>query len=210
MISLVLVDGDDLVRAGIRALLERECWLRVVDDTDDPLEAVAVVERTDPDLLLAELCFNGVHRVTDLCRICGPDRLLVVTRHANLEVVSETLRHGVHGYVLKRSPPDQLLTAIKHVGRGTVYVDPALGAALANDLGAALTGRERRVVALVAAGNTSLEIADQLHVSRRTVESTRAAIRAKLHIYTNAELCAYARRMGLVGEHESCLAYDSH
>jgi DNA-binding NarL/FixJ family response regulator len=201
MITLLLIEMEILVRAGLRAVLERESGLRVVGEADHPSAAVAAMAQLGPDIVLTEVCFDGEHRLVDVRGLDGRTRLVVVTSHASRYVVGQALRSGVRGYVLKRSPPDHLVAAVRHVALGEHYLDPSLGATLANRVNAELSDREQAVLALVAAGNTSSEIASALHVSRRTVEAVRSSIRTKLNIRNNADLCAYARRNGLMVDH---------
>jgi len=198
----VLADDHPVVRAGLRILLQAEPSLKVVAEFADLPSTVRGVPALRPDVLVLDLAMAGSSSLTAIPGLLASSpglRLIVLTMHDEPGFAREALRLGAHGYVLKEAAADELVLAVRSVLRGTTYLQPSLGARLAKQDQPAgnLTDREREVLRLLATGHTNAEIARELFLSLRTVESHRGQIRAKLNLETRAQINAYAQEHGL-------------
>ncbi len=198
----MLADDHPVVRAGLRTLLQAEPSLKVVAEFADLPSTVRGVPPLRADVLVLDLAMAGSSSLTAIPGLLASSpglRLIVLTMHDEPGFAREALRLGAHGYVLKEAAADELLLAVRSVLRGTTYLQPSLGARLAKQDQPAgnLTDRERDVLRLLATGHTNAEIARQLFLSLRTVESHRGQIRAKLDLETRAQINAYAHEHGL-------------
>ena len=197
-ITIVLADDHAVVRSGLRMVLDREAGFEVVSEAGDAETAVRTVLGHKPSVVVLDLNMPG--ELTSLEAIPRIAEVLPDTR-----VVVLTLRAGASGYVLKEAADDELVEAVRRAAAGSTYLNPSLGAKLAaappepagppDDL----TEREVEVLRLIALGHTNAEIAGQLFLSVRTVESHRAHIQQKLGRATRAELVRYALDHGFVG-----------
>jgi len=199
---VVLADDHPVVRAGLRILLQAEPSLKVVAEFADLPSTVRGVPALRPDVLVLDLAMAGSSSLTAIPGLLASSpglRLIVLTMHDEPGFAREALRLGAHGYVLKEAAADELVLAVRSVLRGTTYLQPSLGARLAKQEQPAgnLTDREREVLRLLATGHTNAEIARELFLSLRTVESHRGQIRAKLNLETRAQINAYAQEHGL-------------
>jgi len=211
-IRVLVADDHAIVRTGIRHVLEGQAGFTVVGEASNGTEAVTLAVELAPDVAVLDISMPGVpglQAAAELRRRCPDTRVLILSMHDNAEYVLESLRVGVHGYLLKDSAADELGAAIRAVCRGESFFSPAvarqLGAVVRGELtgerpGALsqLTGRERQVLIGVAAGRTNKEIAQELGISHRTVESHRESLMRKLDIYTVAGLTKIALEEGLV------------
>ncbi len=200
--TVVLADDHPVVRAGLRILLQAELSLKVVAEFADLPSTVRGVPALRPDVLVLDLAMAGSSSLTAIPGLLASSpglRLIVLTMHDEPGFAREALRLGAHGYVLKEAAADELVLAVRSVLRGTTYLQPSLGARLAKQDQPAgnLTDREREVLRLLATGHTNAEIARELFLSLRTVESHRGQIRAKLNLETRAQINAYAQEHGL-------------
>ncbi len=205
---LYLVDDHAVVRHGLRALLA-EAGHQVLGDSGDLTVALAEVQRLLPDVVLVDLSLgerSGLELLAELQTRRVPVRCLVLTMSAQPRHVASALRLGAAGYVLKGSPAEELLAAIERVQRGGRHLGPEVGElalrALAepahDDPFALLSPRERQVVVMVVNGGTSAEIAAELRVSAKTVDSYRSRLMAKLGVGDITALVKLALRHGLV------------
>jgi DNA-binding NarL/FixJ family response regulator len=210
---IVLADGHRLLRQGLRRLLESEVrrGFEVAGEAADGLEAVALVQKVRPDVLILEVNMHGLNgvEVTRLAsREHAPLRVLALSSMAHPGTIDRMLRAGAAGYLLKRSPVEELVLAIETIVSGRRYlgesVPEILGRARPRHRGAldtrvqtALTSRERQVLQLVAEGRTTREIACLLAVSIKTVETHRVNLMNRLGIRDTASLTKYALREGL-------------
>jgi len=211
-IRVLVADDHAIVRTGIRHVLEGQAGFTVVGEASTGAEAVALAAELAPDVAVLDISMPGVsglQAAADLRRLCPDTRILILSMHDNAEYVLESLRVGVHGYLLKDSAADELGAAIRAVCRGESFFSPAvarqLGAVVRGELTgerpgalAQLTGRERQVLIGVAAGRTNKEIAQELGISHRTVESHRESLMRKLEVYTVAGLTKIALEERLV------------
>lgn len=209
---VVLADDHTLVRAGIRALLEAMPEVEVLGDASDGPEAVAQVCELEPDVLLVDIAMPGINGLDAAARVAEQSpavKVIILSMHANEEYVMQALRIGVAGYLLKDSAAVELRLALAAVGRGDIYLSPAISrSVIENYLGrvvgghtrptAPLTPRQREILKLVAEGKSTKEIALMLELSVKTVEAHRAQITERLAIRDVAGLVRYAMRMGLI------------
>ena len=211
-LRILVVDDYEVVRRGIRTLLEAEPGWEVCGEADTGPAAVEAAARLKPDLVVLDMSLPELHGLEVTRRILRhrPDtEILVLTMHASEELIRQVLRAGAHGYVLKSDAGNQLVAAVRSLQRHEPYLttrvtevvlDGFLKGVTASgaDAGEGLTPREREVLQLVAEGRSSKTIAGRLGVTVKTVESHRASLMRKLHIRTVAELVRYAVRNGLV------------
>jgi DNA-binding NarL/FixJ family response regulator len=212
-IRVLVADDHAIVRTGIRHVLESEPGFAVVAEAATGAEALDLAGSLRPDVAVLDISMPGESglRVAAELRQRSPDtRVLILSMHDNTEYVLESLRAGAHGYLLKDSAATELRGAIRAVRRGESYFSPAVagklsavvrGDAAASAAGALaqLTARERQVLVGVAQGHTNREIAQQLGISHRTVESHRESLMKKLGVRTVAGLTRLALEAGLVG-----------
>jgi two-component system, NarL family, response regulator NreC len=211
-ISIVLADDHPVVRRGLRALLGSEPGLVIVGEAGDGLEAVRIVERLRPDVLLLDLMMPGLGglEVLRVVRRRAPaTRVAVLSMHNTPAFVAAALLNGATGYLLKGCDEGDLIRAVREVAAGRralsptvtdraidAYIEQARAAPI--DPHDTLSTRERQVLQLVAEGNTGGEIAARLHISPRTVENHRANLMRKLALKNHSDLVRYALRRGLI------------
>jgi DNA-binding NarL/FixJ family response regulator len=204
---VLLADDHALIRQGLKALLERQGF-QVVSEVSDGQEAIRSVEKTQPDVAIIDISMpilNGVDAARELKKSSPKTKVILLTQHEEDQYVTEALRAGVKGYVLKGQAADDLVHAIQEVCRGSVYLSPHISRAVvdaylsktyvSND---PLSGRERQVLQLVGEGKSTKDIAVHLGISVKTAESHRARLMKKLDIHETASLVRYAIRRGLI------------
>jgi two-component system, NarL family, response regulator NreC len=204
-LRLVLADDHVLVREGLKSLLQGAGYM-VAGEAADGREAVRLVRSEDPDIAVIDISmpqFNGLNASLELARSSPRVKVIVLTQHDEPQYVTEALRCGVRGYVLKNQAARDLVQAIEAVSRGKVYLSPGIATAVAEAYSsgkssvAALSVRERQVLQLIAEGNSTKAIATRLSISGKTVESHRTKLMQKLDIHDTATLVRYAIRHGL-------------
>jgi two-component system response regulator NreC len=205
----VLADDHAVVRSGLRMVLERESGMEVVSEAGDAETAVRTVLGHKPSVLVLDLNMPGeltsLDAIPRIAEVSPDTRVVVLTMQEDPEFARQALRAGASGYVLKEAADDELVEAVRRAATGDTYLNPSLGARLAAAPPEAvgppddLTEREVEVLRLIALGHTNAEIAGQLFLSVRTVESHRAHIQQKLGRATRAELVRYALDHGFVG-----------
>jgi two-component system response regulator NreC len=207
------VDDHEVVRTGLRMLLESQTELKIVGEASTGAEALELCHRLLPDVVVMDLTLpdaSGIE-VTRLIKERMPQvSVVALTIHEDQEYFFEMLRAGASGYVPKRAAPDELVSAIRAAHSGEVYIFPSLAKVLVNDylgrrdeqeetvLMEALTVREGEVLDLLVQGRTNEEIANQLVISKHTVARHRENIMRKLNLHTRSELVKYAIRKGLI------------
>jgi two-component system response regulator NreC len=211
VIRLLIVDDHQLVRSGLRRLLEGEDDLTVEDEAGTAYDAVRLARLHKPDVILLDVVMpggSGLDAIPEI-REAAPDaKIVTLSMQDDPSYVRQAFASGANGYVLKEAADDELLAAVREVAAGGNYVDPQLGARLAAaDATAAadaaadpLSDREHEVLRLLALGHTNQEIAQMLFISVRTAETHRARIMQKLRITTRAELVRYAIDHGVLAE----------
>jgi two-component system, NarL family, response regulator NreC len=214
MIRLLIIDDHQLVRSGLRRLLENEEDLTVEDEAGTAYDAVRLARLHKPDVILLDVVMPGGSGLDSLpeIRAAAPDaHILALSMQDDPSYVRQAFAGGASGYVLKEAADDELLAAIRQVAGGGRYVDPQLGARLAAADTAAtaetsddpLSEREREVLRLLALGHTNQEIAQMLYLSVRTAETHRARIMQKLGLTTRAELVRHAIERGLLTDDDA-------
>ena len=206
-ITIVLADDHEVVRAGLRLLLDAEPGFAVVSEAGD----VALTERRvaahRPRVLVLDVNMpdgSTLPAIPRLLTASPSTSIVVLTMQNDADLAREALRAGATGFVLKESAKEELIQAVRLAAQGRTYLTPELGARLATEAGASsgtpgdLSAREIEVLRLIALGHTNTEIASQLFLSVRTVESHRAHIQQKTQKSSRAELVAYARENGLL------------
>jgi two-component system response regulator NreC len=206
-ITIVLADDHVVVRRGLRLLLEAEDGMEVVAEAGDVVDSLRYVRGHRPSVLVLDLNMPGEPSLPAIgpLRAASPETgIVVLTMQDDLSFVREAMQAGAHAYVLKEAAEDELVTAVRAAARGETYLNPRLGARVAAAPPAAeglpdrLSGREAEVLRLIALGYTNAEIAAQLYLSVRTVESHRAHIQQKLGRTTRSELVRYALEHKLI------------
>jgi two-component system response regulator NreC len=206
-VTLVLADDHAVVRSGLRLLLEAEPGHEVLAEAATVEDALRIVRAHRPSVLVLDLNMpgrSGLEAIPEI-RDAAPDTAIVVlTMQEDPAFAREALRAGALGYVLKEAADEELLHAVSLAAEGETYLNPRLGARLAAEPPMpagppdGLTEREVEVLRLIALGNTNIEIANELYLSVRTIESHRAHIQHKLRRTSRAELVEYALVHGFV------------
>ena len=212
MPTIVLADDHHIVRQGLRALLESEPNFRLVGETGDGLEAVRMVERLQPQVLITDVMMpglNGLEVTRQVHKAAPHTRVIILSMHANDAYVVEALKNGAVGYVLKDSQASDLVQAVKEVAAGRRYLSPPLSEReielyvkkvedAPEDPYESLTNREREVLQMAAEGRTSAEIAERLFISPRTAEGHRANVLRKLGLQNHTDLVRFALKRGIL------------
>jgi two-component system, NarL family, response regulator NreC len=211
MIKVLIADDHAIVRTGLRALLKAEPDLELVAEATGGYEAIELVGKTHPDILILDLSMpdlDGI-AVTRQVKPQYPDlRILILTVHEDEAMLREAIKAGASGYVLKHAAEAELLSAIATVRRGDLYIDPTMVRVLLVESPKPrteqptspepLTPRETDVLKLIVQGYTNRQIGEALIISVRTVEGHRANLLEKLGLRTRVELVRYARDHGLI------------
>ncbi|MCS3838902.1 DNA-binding NarL/FixJ family response regulator [Pseudomonas sp. JAI111] len=202
-IRVALVDDHALVRDGIKALLAVMAPLEVVGEAESGADAIEMVGRCQPDLLLVDISLRDMNglELTRLLRSQYPSlKVLVLSMYDNYEYVSESVRAGASGYVLKNSPSREIIAAIEAIASGGTFYSAEIAQRLIADKSTdnELTPRESQVLYKMAQGLNNKEMARELDISVRTVETHRLSIRRKLNIDKPAALVKYAIDHGII------------
>ena len=204
-LRIVIADDHSVVRRGLRQVLEGDTGVEVVAEAEDLDGARRYVRGHKPDVLVIDLNMPGGSTLDAIPEIRGeaPDtQIVILTMQNEPAYARQALAAGVMGYVLKEAADDELLEAVRRAAAGDTYLNPRLGARLAAEPPPGppdgLSDREVEVLTMIALGHTNTEIAEQLYLSVRTVETHRAHIQQKLRVSTRAELVGYAISRGLV------------
>lgn len=212
-IRLLLVDDHEIVRAGLRMLFLAEKDMEIVGEVSSGLEAIRAVADLQPDVVIMDVAMPGMSGIEATRRIKenSPETaVLALTMHEDEQYFFEMLNAGASGYVPKRAAPDDLVSAIRAVSQGQVFLYPSLARLLVQDFlqrkegdggetaVVELTSREREVLIAIAEGHTNREIAELLVISVKTVDRHRENIMRKLNLHNRVELVKYAIEKGLI------------
>ncbi len=212
-IRIVLVDDHDIVRSGLKMLLQAQADIEIVGEAESGEQATEICQQVQPDVVIMDITLPGMSglEATRQLKQHHPNiAILALTIHEGEQYFFEMLNAGASGYVPKRAAPTDLVAAIRAVSAGEVYLHPTVAKALVNDYLKrvqagydstsydGLSQREQEVLKLIAEGLMNREIAEKLNISVRTVERHRENIMSKLNLHTRAELVRYAADKGLL------------
>jgi two-component system response regulator NreC len=211
-IKLLLVDDHQIVRAGLRMLFQAEPDMEIVGEVSSGEEVLPAVRKLKPDVVLMDVAMPGMNGIEATRRIkeVEPDvGVLALTMHEDEQYFFKMLGAGASGYIPKRAAPDDLVSAIRVVSQGNVFLYPTLAKTLVNDYlnritvagqpaSELLTPREQEVLTYIAEGYTNREIAEALVISIKTVDRHRENIMQKLNLHNRVELVKYALEKGLI------------
>jgi DNA-binding NarL/FixJ family response regulator len=208
VIRVVLADDHNIVRAGLRALLEGLPDVEVVAEAANGRDALAAVAAHRPDVALLDIAMpelNGLEAAARMVKEAPGTRVVILSMHSGESYVAQALKVGVAGYVLKDAFSDELPVLLRSVMRGETYLSPGISKQVVDALRARLdepaeilTSRQREILQLLAEGKTTKEIAHLLGVSGKTIETHRAQIMDRLDIRDVPGLVKYAIRIGLI------------
>lgn len=209
-IRVLIADDHIIVRSGLRLLLEAEPDIDVVGEALDGREALELVEKHLPDVVLMDITMPGMDglEATRLIKASWPQiNVLALTMHRSDEYFFEMLKAGASGYILKGAETSDLIQAVRVVGRGEVFLYPTMAQKLLKDYlnfsqwgeetGSSLSPREKEILRLLSEGCSTKEIAEKLVISPSTVHSHRSNLMTKLGLNSQRELIQYARKRGL-------------
>jgi DNA-binding NarL/FixJ family response regulator len=205
-VQILLVDDHTVLRDGIRALLEKESDMAVAGEAEDGRTAVRLACQLKPDVVLMDIAMpllNGLEATRQIIHDCPQVKVLILTMHDNEEYIRLALANGAMGYILKDAPAHELLEAIRAVHRGETVLSPAItrlvienylrwGEYQKNRSTDGLSPRESEVLQLIAEGYSSMQIAEILCISIKTVQTHRMNLMSKLNLHNRAELIKYA------------------
>ena len=213
-IRLLLVDDHVVVRMGLRMLFENHPDIEIAGEAENFQQALVEVERLTPDVVLMDVGLpdrSGIEATRAIKDRWPAVKVVALTIHEDEEYFFKMLDAGASGYVPKRAAPEELVTAIRAAAANEVYLYPSLAKLLVKDYLAhppvsrdesdplsALTSREKQVLARLAEGESTTEIADALYISPKTVARHRENIMHKLNLHSRTELVKYAIRKGIV------------
>jgi DNA-binding NarL/FixJ family response regulator len=207
---ILIADKHEAICKGVRALLESHEGWRVVAEALDGRDALRLVRRTQPDIAVLAYdlpLMNGLELTRCIKRELPRTEILIHTMQDKESVVTEVLRAGARGYVLKSDPASDLIAAIEALAKGKLYISPTISEKVLDcfiqgsgrhGIASMLTSREREVVQLIAKGKINRQVAHMLDISIKTVETHRATVMHKLKLHTTAELVRYAVRNDMV------------
>jgi len=212
MIRVLLVEDHTMVRAGLRALLERAKDINVLGEASNGQEAIDMTVELKPDVLVMDIMMprlNGIQAAEQIRGMKLPVNILLLSMYSDEGLVHQALQSGVKGYVLKTSVSEELLWAIRCVARGETYLSAMISSIVVesalhprtlknNDPLDDLSPREKEILQLIAEEHTSGDIGKILFISEKTVEKHRASLMEKLHVHNLAGLVRLAIKYGLV------------
>lgn len=210
-IKILVADDHDVVRSGIHWILRKHKNMKIVGETDNGFEAVSLAEKLKPDVVLMDITMprmSGIIATREIMSKAGKTKIIALSMHLDEEQVKEMIEAGAAGYLVKSRVYVELLDAIHTVLAGRLYLSPAISNVFVKGCAGSehettepavfnLTDREKQVLKCVAEGKITKEIAEELHISFKTVETYRHDIMAKCALHSIAELTKYAVRAGI-------------
>jgi DNA-binding NarL/FixJ family response regulator len=212
VITVLLADDHAIVRQGLRRLLEDCRDIAIMGEASNGQEALRLIRQSQPDVVVMDLSMPGLDGIETTKQIVGEGlktRVVILTMHATEEYAARLLQAGAHGFVGKDAFGEEVVAAIRKVANGECYIPPTLSQNLpkryARIQGDAsplqtLSDRELQVLKHLAEGKASREIAEELHLSVKTIETYRARLSTKLELKTTAELVRFALRCGVIAD----------
>jgi len=213
-IEIILADDHDVVRDGLKAVIERgDKDIKIIGEAVNGREVLKMAEKKPADVYILDVAMpvlNGIETTVRLMKINPKSRIIILTMYDNMSFVREVLKYGAKGYILKENASEEIVHAICEVHKNGCFLSPQIAKYIVNGfLGKAdaigkdaitqLTGREREVLQLVAEGSSSKEVAVQLKISLNTVHVHRNNIMKKLNLHKQSELIKYALKEGITG-----------
>lgn len=207
-LRVVLAEDHHVMREGLRMVVERDAGIEVVGEADNGAAAIRLTQELKPDVVVMDISMpelNGLKATERLKELMPDVRVLILTRHSDSSYVQQLLRSGARGYVLKRSASDGLVRAIKRVAAGQAYLDPAIADQVVGSISTQsrvphavtkLSKREEAVLRLVALGFLSKEIAVDLNISIKTVETHKANAMSKMGLKNRIDIVRFAVLLG--------------
>jgi len=209
--KVLLVDDHAIIRQGLSALLEKQPDIEVIGGVEDGRQAVDIARKLAPNLVIMDISMpnlNGIDATRKIVEELQEIKVIALSIHSSRRFVAEMLKAGASGYILKDCLFDELIEAIRTVLGGGIYLSPKITGVVIDDYvqrlskqfqpnGPVLSDREREVLQLLAEGKSTKQIALEIHVSAKTIESNRRNIMEKLRINSVAELTKYAIREGI-------------
>ena len=206
--KILLADDHNVLRKGLRRILEEQPDLEVVGEASDGRQAVQLTQTTKPDIVVMDIAMplmNGLEATRQILQRNPSVNVLILSMYSDETYIVQVLRAGARGYLLKDSPAGDLVTAVRSVASGESYLSPAVSNAVLDDYRRhvtnpidLLTTREREVLQMLAEGKTNKEIAVVLKLSVYTVDAHRGRIMEKLNLHSINELVRFAVRNGLI------------
>ncbi|MCL5006492.1 MAG: response regulator transcription factor [Acidobacteria bacterium] len=213
-LRILIADDHEVVRQGVRAILEAQTGWSIVAESENGLEAVEQARETAPDIALLDISMpqlNGLEATRQILKQRPETQVLILTMHESNELVQEVLAAGARGYILKTDAKRDLVNAVSSLGEGRPfftskvaemvlagYRQRGASASPSVSAGERLTARERQIVQLLAEGKSSKEIAAALNISIKTAETHRANVMRKLDLHSLADLVRYAIRNKII------------
>lgn len=209
-IEILLVDDHQLVRKGLKALLDNHERYNVIAEASNGIDALKLITEEKPDLVLLDIMMpdrNGLEVASDILNMEVRPRIILLTMYHLAEYIHEALKLGIHGYVVKDAAPTELFSAIDTVMRNEIYLSPSISHQIMTiwqkrkeqeNLHNQLTARQVQILRLIALGYSSKTMADELHLSIKTIEAHRSQLMQRLGMKDVASLVRYAIRTGLV------------
>jgi two-component system, NarL family, response regulator NreC len=212
-IRILLADDHNVMRGGLRVLLERQPGFKVVGEASDGRQAVEQAEATKPDIIVLDIAMpnlSGIEAAQRISTLLPHTRIIILSMHSDESYVLRALKAGAKGYLLKDSAENDLIEAIKSVDEGKAFFSPEISNIMVEDYvremkrrGAEdsyelLTPREREILQMLVEGKSNKHIATVLDLSLYTVETHRRNLQDKLNLHSFAELILYAVRKGII------------
>jgi two-component system, NarL family, response regulator NreC len=212
-IRVLLADDHNLLRDGLRLLLERQPGVEVIAEAEDGRKALALAQECSPDVAVIDIAMPGLNGIEVTRRIvasCGQTAVVILSMHEDESYILRALNAGARAYLLKDSLKGELVAAIRAAAQGHSYFSPKISRVLREDFFREmsdkqkedsmelLTDREREILQLIAEGKSNKEIANLLNLSSYTVDTHRSHILRKLSLHTVPELILYAVRKGII------------
>lgn len=212
-VRILIAEDHTIVRKGLCSLLKNEKDIDVIGEAENGKEAIKQVEELNPDVVVMDISMpllNGLDATRQIKKRFPEVKVLVLTVHSNEEYISEILKAGASGYIVKKAAPEELVAAIHAISRGNSFLSPSVsksvikkflqvaGAEAGLEKSSLLTEREREVLQLIAEGHSTRKIAEFLFISVKTIEAHRSHIMEKLDLHNIADLTRYAIRTGII------------